>query len=151
MAFDLYTDGGCWPNPGPGGWAFILEDNVGRNTLKRSGCDLDTTNNRMELTAVIEGLNDVPDGATVNLHSDSEYVVKGVNYWRHGWKKKGWKGVKNDDLWRQVDALVDVLRVTAFWVRGHSGHSQNEACDRMAWQAYRDGVDEKALRCPTIS
>jgi ribonuclease HI len=136
--FELYTDGGCWPNPGPlGAWAFILKSmTVGE--LKRAGVVSDTTNNRMELTAVVEGLNELPDGSTVKLFSDSQYVVNGINLWRHKWKMKSWANVKNTDLWKEIDALATVNCVEAVWVRGHDGHAENEECDRMAYEAYRN-------------
>lgn len=137
MTFELFTDGGTWPNPGPGGWSFILKDSLFGNVVKKSGYVAATTNNKMELTAVIEGLNEIPEGSQVYLYSDSRYIVDGITQWRHAWKKRNWQGVKNEDLWKQLDALLGVLHVDASWVRGHTGHPENEECDQMAWAAYR--------------
>lgn len=131
MCYELFTDGGCWPNPGDGGWAFILRHLSSGETMKMSGGEMATTNNRVELRAVIEGLGQLPTGSSVNLYSDSQYVVKGIMMWRHSWKKKQWKYVMNPDLWQELDALLQIHEVTAFWIRGHDGHPENEECDRM--------------------
>jgi len=132
----LVTDGSCLGNPGPGGWAYILRDPHGSESMEAAGEER-TTNNRMELTAVIRGLRAAPDAASVLLCADSEYVVKGINEWLAGWKRRGWrkadkKPVVNDDLWADIDAEMQRLTLTATWTRGHAGHAENEACDRMA-------------------
>jgi ribonuclease HI len=136
----LYTDGGCSPNPGPGGWAFILED--GENTVDGAGGAMETTNNRMEMIAVIRGLEAAKAGSAVELVADSQYVVKGLTEWSKGWKASGWtrkvkgksKPVMNVDLWKRLDELAGGFDLTCTWVKGHSGHPRNEQCDRMVNQ-----------------
>lgn len=133
--FILFTDGACAGNPGPGGWAFVLRQE-GREDLVESGGEAATTNNRMELTAAIEGLRRVVVASEVELVSDSEYVVKGLSLWLPGWKRKGWRGssgpVKNRDLWEELDRLGGVHQIRPSWVRGHSNHPENALCDRLA-------------------
>ena len=124
-AFDIYTDGSCSGNPGPGGWAAVIEHDGEKTRL--SGGERSTTNNRMELTAAIKGLEAAPPGATAVVHSDSEYLVKTMT--------KGWKRNVNRDLWEQLDLTVAKRNVDFRWVRGHSGHPQNEEADRLAVQA----------------
>jgi ribonuclease HI len=136
----LYTDGACSGNPGPGGWAFILRHPASGKEIKRSGGERETTNNRMEMTAVLEGLRALTRASVVELYSDSQYVLKGLNEWLKGWKAKGWKTadkkpVKNQDLWMELDALKAKHSVTFHWVRGHNEHPENEECDRMAVEA----------------
>ena len=134
----LYTDGACSGNPGPGGWAAILKhpDNGAVKTL--SGGARETTNNRMELTAAIEGLRAIkPDRKwRVRLVSDSEYVIKGLTQWIDNWIAKGWRRgkepVKNVDLWKELHALAKQFEMSYEHVRGHSGHAENEECDRLA-------------------
>jgi ribonuclease HI len=139
---DLFTDGACTGNPGPGGWAFMLrQDDDGKSRLVQgSGGEPSTTNNRMELMAAIEGLAKVAEvfgvDCEVMLHSDSQYVTKGLGEWLDGWKRKGWRTttgpVKNADLWRRLDEFRSRHRIRTVWVRGHSGHPENEWCDRAA-------------------
>jgi len=138
----LYTDGACSGNPGPGGWAAILKHPASGASKKLSGAAPDTTNNRMELEAVIQGLQaiDASKPRRVHLVTDSEYVANGLNVWMDGWisnnwrrgKKAGSSPVKNDDLWKQLDELRKRHEITIETVRGHSGHPENEECDRMA-------------------
>lgn len=136
----LFTDGACSGNPGPGGWAFILRDLKTQKELLGSGGEPVTTNNQMELRAVIEGLNALKKSCDVQLYSDSKYVLQGLESWMAGWKKKGWarmeggkrKPVKNVELWQQLDSLVTLHKLTCHHVRGHSGHVENERCDQMA-------------------
>lgn len=132
----MYTDGACLKNPGPGGWATILVHDNGTERVL-SGAVESTTNNRMELMAAIEGLK-ASIGAVV-IVSDSKYLVDGASKWLANWKKRGWrttmkgKGpVKNQDLWQELDALMDGRQVYWRWVRGHSGHKYNERCDALA-------------------
>lgn len=139
---ELYTDGACSGNPGPGGWAFILRHPASGKEIKRSGGERETTNNRMEMTAVLEGLRALTRASVVELYSDSQYVLKGLNEWLKGWKAKGWKTaskqpVKNRDLWEALDALQQQHTLNFHWIRGHQGHAENEECDRMAVEAYR--------------
>lgn len=138
----LYTDGACSGNPGPGGWAYILKHPASGKARKDAGAEPDTTNNRMELRAVIEGLAALSRPTQVELTSDSQYVLKGLREWMKGWKAKGWKTadkkpVKNRDLWEALDALTQEHRLNFHWIRGHQGHAENEECDRMAVEAYR--------------
>lgn len=136
----LFTDGACSGNPGPGGWAFILRDVKTGKELTGSGGQRDTTNNQMELQAVIEGLNSLKKSCRVQLHSDSKYVLQGMTEWMAGWKSRGWmrveggkkKPVKNVEHWKQLDALVVQHSISYHHVRGHSGHVENERCDQMA-------------------
>ena len=123
--FDIYTDGSCSGNPGPGGWAAVIEHEG--ETTRLSGGERSTTNNRMEITAAIKGLEAAPPGATAVVHSDSEYLVKTMT--------KGWKRNVNRDLWEQLDLAAAKRNVDFRWVRGHAGHPQNEEADRLAVQA----------------
>ena len=132
---DLFTDGACSGNPGPGGWAAILR--MGAHEKELSGGEASTTNNRMELTAVIRGLEALKRSSTVTIHTDSRYVMDGVTQWMARWKRNGWKTadkkpVKNEDLWRELDALCARHDIRWKWVRGHSGHSENERADALA-------------------
>lgn len=132
---EMWTDGACKGNPGPGGWgALIRWDGV---TKELCGGEPSTTNNRMELTAVIEGLAALKRGCTVTLHVDSVYVMNGMTSWIHGWKRNGWrtankKPVKNADLWHALDAQVARHRLTWVWVKGHAGDPGNERADELA-------------------
>ena len=133
----LFTDGACEPNPGAGGWAFILRDNETGKELAESGFVPETTNNRMEMFPVIMGLRKLKYPCNVTLVSDSKYVINGISCWMNKWKMNGWNkkgGVKNLDLWQQVDELVLLHNVTCQWVKGHQGHKENEVCDSMATQ-----------------
>ena len=134
---ELYTDGACLGNPGPGGWAALLRFNGTEKEL--SGCDPDTTNNRMEMQAVIEGLKALSRPSTVTVYTDSQYVQKGITEWINGWKAKGWKTaakkpVKNVDLWLELDKTQERHSVTWQWVKGHAGHPENERVDDLARQ-----------------
>lgn len=134
---ELYTDGACSGNPGPGGWAFILRHPASGKEIKRSGGERETTNNRMEMTAVLEGLRALTRASVVELYSDSQYVLKGLNEWLKGWKAKGWKTadkkpVKNQDLWETLDLLKADHDIRFHWIRGHQGHVENERCDELA-------------------
>ena len=141
----LFTDGACSGNPGPGGWAFILRHRKTGKELERSGGERETTNNRMEMLAVIRGLEALTRPASVELVSDSEYVGKGLSQWMAKWKANGWRrrdgknwaAVKNEDLWRRLDELLAKHRVRFVHVRGHAGHPENERCDVLAVAAYQ--------------
>ena len=130
----IYTDGGCIDNPGPGGYGAVLL--YGKHRREIAGGYRRTTNNRMELTAVVRGLEQVPVGGRVTLHSDSQYVTKGLSEWLSGWKRRGWRTtsgpVKNADLWKRLDVLAAERSLRTVWVRGHNGHPENERCDAMA-------------------
>lgn len=131
----VFTDGACRGNPGPGGWAALVRDDSGDRMV--SGAEAESTNNRMELMAAIEGLAAVPEGSHVHLTTDSQYVRQGITQWIKGWKRNGWKTaarkpVKNQDLWQRLDAAVEVREVSWFWVKGHSGHPDNEKVDEGA-------------------
>lgn len=136
----LFTDGACSGNPGPGGWAYILRHLPTGTESERSGGAPETTNNRMELQAVVEGLSQLKRRCRVCLFTDSSYVGKGISEWMAGWKAQGWKRkekgklvpLKNDDLWIQLDQLVARHEVDFEWVAGHSGHPENERCDELA-------------------
>ena len=138
----IYTDGACLGNKGgdPGGWAAVILHGP-EDIAKISGSDLFTTNNRMELQAIIEGLNFCPSGSQILLYSDSQYAVKGFNEWLPGWKKKGWKNssnkaVANKDLWQVLeDAVARHKIVSLNWIRGHNGDHLNEEADRLANEA----------------
>ncbi|QHS09061.1 ribonuclease HI [Sinimarinibacterium sp. NLF-5-8] len=137
----VYTDGACKGNPGPGGWGVLIMDGDKRTEL--FGGQADTTNNRMEMLAVIKALQSLPPGSTVKLHSDSAYVVRGISEWLPGWKRNHWtnaKGqpVKNQDLWMELDALQKKYKVEWKWVRGHNGDPGNEAADRLANQGVQE-------------
>lgn len=141
----LFTDGGCSRNPGPGGWAYILRHLATGNEKEASGGEAETTNNRMELAAVIEGLQALKKPCKVELFTDSEYVRKGLSEWMAGWKKNGWRRreqgrlvpLKNDDLWKKLDELVAQHDITFHRVAGHSGHPENDRCDVLAVAAYQ--------------
>lgn len=139
---ELYTDGACSGNPGPGGWAFILRHLATGKEKEESGGERETTNNRMELLAVIRGLEALKRPCKVELFTDSIYVGKGLTEWLAGWKRRGWKRdgklVKNMELWQQLDELAQKHRVHFTHVRGHSGHPENERCDQLAVAAYQE-------------
>ncbi len=131
----IWTDGSCLGNPGPGGWAFVATN--GQNTAERSGGERDTTNNRMELMAVIRALTAAHRHSEIELHTDSQYVKNGMQSWLKNWKKNNWhtankKPVKNQDLWMQLDALSGAIKIHWHWVRGHNGDEMNERCDELA-------------------
>jgi len=140
--FLIYTDGGSDPNPGPGAWAAAIR--CGDDYREISGFDEDTTNNRMELTAAIKALELVPEGANVELHTDSQYLRNGITSWLAGWKRKGWRTttgpVKNQDLWEQLDAVNAARNVTWTWVRGHAGDAMNERVDELCTETRKRGA-----------
>ncbi len=132
---NIYTDGACKGNPGPGGWGAVLEYDGTEKEL--FGGERSTTNNRMELTAVIEALAALKRPCRIVLHTDSQYVQKGITEWIHGWKARGWKTaskepVKNADLWRKLDAAIASHDIRWVWVKGHAGHNGNERADALA-------------------
>lgn len=132
----IHTDGGCEPNPGIGGWAAILRFGAIERVL--SGGDLDTTNNRMEMTAAIEALRALQEPCKIDFYTDSEYLMKGITQWMPGWKRRNWVrrggAIKNVDLWRTLDSLIEAHQVNWKWVKGHSGEEFNERCDLLASQ-----------------
>ena len=148
----LYTDGACKGNPGPGGWAFVLQHPQSGKELERFGSESDTTNNRMELLAVIEGLKTLKISSKVELVSDSKYVLQGLEDWMPKWKRSGWrrkegkqfKPVKNVELWQELDGLVALHELTFRYVPGHSGHHFNERCDKLAGLAALALVQERS-------
>ena len=134
----IFTDGACKGNPGPGGWGVLLRR--GDTEKELSGAEGNTTNNRMEMTAAIEGLSALKRTCAVDLYTDSKYLIDGITKWLPGWQKRGWKTaskkpVKNEDLWRRLADLNARHRVTWHWVKGHSGHAENERADRLASDA----------------
>ncbi|HEY6896987.1 MAG TPA: ribonuclease HI [Rhodocyclaceae bacterium] len=138
---DIYTDGACSGNPGPGGWGAILR--MGGTEKELFGGELATTNNRMELMAVIEALRALKRPVQARVHTDSQYVQKGISEWIVGWKRRGWKTadkspVKNVDLWQALDSEAAKHKIEWLWVRGHNGHPENERADALA----RRGVDQ---------
>ena len=139
---DIYTDGACSGNPGPGGWGAVLI--AAGNRREISGSAQETTNNRMELTAAIESLRALRRPCEVHLHSDSMYLRDGITRWIHAWKKNGWrtaarKPVKNADLWQALEAAAQSHRVRWHWVKGHAGHPENERADALARAAIPAG------------
>lgn len=138
---EVYTDGACSGNPGPGGWGALLR--YGGHEKQLFGGEADTTNNRMELMAAIQALESLKRGCVVRLTTDSEYVKKGITEWLPQWKQRGWrtaakKPVKNVDLWQRLDVAVGRHQVEWHWVRGHSGHAENELADELA----RRGIEQ---------
>lgn len=137
----MWTDGACKGNPGPGGWGVLMR--FGEHTKELFGGEAETTNNRMELTAVIRGLEALTRPSRVELHIDSSYVMNGMTKWIHGWRRNGWRTagkqpVKNAELWRELEQLVEVHDVHWTWVKGHAGDPGNERADELA----NLGVDE---------
>ena len=144
---EIFSDGACSGNPGPGGWGTLLRWNGNEKEL--SGFAPQTTNNRMELTAAIEGLSALRRPCRVRLTTDSEYLKKGITEWIDGWIRKGWKNsqkkdVANRDLWERLLELTCRHQVEWHWVRGHAGHPENERCDELARQALRAGREAAA-------
>lgn len=133
---EIFTDGACSGNPGIGGWGAILRYKETEKEL--SGGELETTNNRMELMAVISALSALKTSCNISLYTDSQYVMKGITEWMDNWKKNSWKtsnkkqAVKNVDLWQQLDELVQKHEIRWIWVKGHNGHAENERCDALA-------------------
>jgi ribonuclease HI len=142
-AVEIYADGACKGNPGPGGWGVLMR--AGGREKEMHGGESQTTNNRMELTAVIEGLQALKAPSVVRVYTDSQYVQKGISEWIHNWKRRGWltadkKPVKNEDLWRRLDEAAARHRVQWFWVKGHAGHPENERADALANKGIEVGV-----------
>lgn len=149
---DVYTDGGSSGNPGPGGWAFLVLYPDG-SRVERSGGSVETTNNRMELEAVIQALvflrdnfrvssHQTEDSKVINLHTDSQYVQLGISQWIHGWIRNGWKtsghkAVKNQELWKQLWKLSKLFQVQWVWIKGHAGDPHNERCDQLVQEEIR--------------
>jgi ribonuclease HI len=132
---EVYSDGACRGNPGPGGWGVLLRSNGAEKELW--GGEADTTNNRMEMTAVIRALEALKRPSRVRVYTDSQYVQKGISEWVHSWKRRAWrtadkKPVKNVDLWKRLDELAALHHVEWHWVKGHAGHVENERADRLA-------------------
>jgi ribonuclease HI len=132
---EVFTDGACKGNPGPGGWGALLR--MGRHEKELSGSDPATTNNRMELTAAIKALEALIEPCRVTLHTDSKYVLEGITRWVHGWRQNGWKTagkkpVQNAELWHELIAAVARHEVEWVWVKGHDGHPENERADALA-------------------
>ena len=137
---EVFTDGACKGNPGPGGWGAILR--MGHHEKELAGSDPATTNNRMEMTGVIEALNALIEPCRVTLHTDSRYVIDGITKWVHGWKRNGWinaskQPVRNADLWHDLIEAAKRHQVEWVWVRGHDGHPENERADKLASDAAR--------------
>ena len=141
LTINIYADGGCRGNPGPGGWGVLMQ--AGAVEKELCGGERDTTNNRMELTAVIRSLEALKRPSTINVHTDSQYVQKGISQWIHNWKRNGWrtsdkKPVKNADLWQILDGLATQHQIKWIWVKGHAGHPGNERADALA----NRGIDQ---------
>jgi ribonuclease HI len=141
---DMFTDGACSGNPGPGGWGVLMR--YGRHEKELKGGTAETTNNRMELQAVIEGLSALKNKCHVTIHTDSKYVMDGVTKYLVGWKAKGWKTadrkeVKNIDLWQTLDSLLPLHQTDWIWIKGHNGHADNERADALA----RAGIPSGSL------
>jgi ribonuclease HI len=137
----IHTDGACEGNPGPGGFAAVIDEDGGRREI--TGGEKQTTNNRMELTAVIRGLAAIEEPSRVRIVTDSQYVVYGMTRWIRGWQRKGWRNasgapVKNRDLWEELDAVASRHEVRWEWIRGHVGHPENERADFLARQAIQE-------------
>ena len=146
-AVEIYADGACKGNPGPGGWGVLLRS--GGREKEMFGGEAQTTNNRMELMAVIEGLLTLARHSKVRVTTDSQYVQKGISEWIHNWKRRGWrtadkKPVKNEDLWRRLDEVARMHDVEWHWVKGHAGHPENERADALANKGIPQGVHEEA-------
>jgi ribonuclease HI len=147
----LYADGACSGNPGPGGWAAILYQPATGRKLEISDGEAETTNNRMEMTAVVEGLLRLKGPSRVRIVSDSQYVINGLKNWVHGWQRNGWKTsdrkpVKNRELWEELLRLSRIHRLEFEWTEGHSGHPENERCDQLAVAAYQKYLKTKTGR-----
>jgi len=138
---NIYADGGCRGNPGPGGWGVLMQS--GESSKELWGGEPNTTNNRMELTAVIRALEALKRPTAAHIHTDSQYVQKGISLWIHNWKRNGWrtadkKPVKNAELWQRLDELSQTHDLKWLWVKGHAGHPGNERADALA----NRGIDE---------
>lgn len=146
---ELFTDGACSGNPGPGGWGYILRHPASGAEVERSGAERATTNNRMELMGVIRGLEALTQPSRVELYADSQYVLKGLEEWLDQWKARGWRTaakrpVKNAELWKRLDELRETHDLRYHWVQGHDGHPENERADRLAVSA-REGLRTGAV------
>jgi len=132
MTIEIYTDGACSGNPGPGGWGALLR--YGKHEKEIYGGEPDTTNNRMEMMAVIKAIETIKKpNSSIDLYTDSKYVQQGVNEWMAGWKAKNWPAkIKNQDLWKQIDALTQQHNIRFHWIKGHAGHPENERADELA-------------------
>ena len=135
---EIFTDGACKGNPGPGGWGALLR--MGRHEKEICGAEPETTNNRMEMTAALKALGALIEPCEVTLYTDSKYLIDGMTKWIHGWKKKGWvnaskKPVRNADLWHELIEAASPHRISWQWVKGHSGHPENERVDKLASDA----------------
>jgi ribonuclease HI len=151
---EIFSDGACSGNPGPGGWGTILR--FGGHEKELSGYDPETTNNRMELIGAIAGLEALTRPCRVRVTTDSEYVKKGMTEWIEGWVKRGWKNtqkkpVANRDLWERLLELADQHQVEWHWVRGHDGHAENERCDALARAAIETGKSNQFMDTPAVS
>ena len=145
-AIEIFTDGACSGNPGAGGWGVILR--CGETEKELSGGEAQTTNNRMELTAVIEALKALKRECEITLYTDSRYVMDGVNEWMPNWKKNGWRttnkksAVKNLELWQELDNLLPKHKIKWVWVKGHNGHQENERVDKLARDAAKSFLEK---------
>ena len=142
---ELFTDGACKGNPGLGGWGVLI--NNSNNFIELKGTQQQTTNNRMELIAVINGLKSIKENENIEITTDSMYVKNGINQWINNWKRNGWKTaakkpVKNKDLWQELDELVQNYSIKWIWVKGHSGHPGNERADQLANEAIEEFQDK---------
>ena len=152
---EIFTDGACSPNPGPGGWGAILL--YGSHRKEIYGSEPATTNNRMEIMAAIQGLESLTRPSAVHVHTDSEYLRKGITQWLPGWKRNGWKTadkkpVKNADLWARLDSAARSHTVRWFWVKGHAGHPENERADELACRGSAEAAARAAGgRVPRLS
>ena len=149
----LITDGACLGNPGKGGWACILR--YGKHKRELFGCEPHTTNNRMELTAAIEGLKRLKESCTVEIVTDSNYLKNGITQWIHGWKRNGWKTaekkpVVNQDLWVLLDELVTSHQMQWTWTKGHASHEDNNRCDELASRAAKEQIASTRLSSRTV-
>jgi ribonuclease HI len=150
MTYIVYTDGGCSPNPGNGGWSAIIVNPNGKE-IEIFGAEKETTNNRMELTAAIRALSAIPQGANVHIYSDSRYLVEGITNWIRGWRRKNFQRrdhtgriqqIPNHDLWRELDKLIMIYEIVWYWVRGHGDNAMNNRCDALATKARLSLVEE---------
>lgn len=138
MTIEIWTDGSCLGNPGPGGWAFLVRENG--EDITKAGAEGDTTNNRMELMAAIMAVSHIPEGSSATIHADSQYVGNGIQSWISGWKRNGWQTssrqpVKNVDLWKRLDDAVAKRSITWRWVKGHANSAENNLVDQLARNA----------------
>ena len=142
---EIFTDGACKGNPGPGGWGALLR--MGQHEKEMHGSERDTTNNRMEMTAVIRAVRALTEPCEIALHTDSRYVIDGMTKWIEGWKRKGWvsaskKPVKNVDLWHDLIEATQRHKIDWIWVKGHNGHAENERVDKLASDAAEAALEQ---------